>query len=151
MLCCTLGAIKNKTKIQVDHFIFLLFCFLLCFYAIRFISMVVMKGIIFTCVIYAVTIYETNQKQWLAIIIYWNGFLALSIFHSNNSSEDRGCSGGMESILQRKSAYVPWLLPKYHNIEYMLDNNQKRASVDEISSPSEENITTITPVLGIQG
>ena len=56
-----------------------------------------------------------------------------------------GVQGGTESSLQGKSAHVPWVLPKDHKIEYMLDNNKKRVSVAETSSHYEDNITTLTP------
>ena len=58
MVCCTLDAIKETTKIQVGTFIFLFFV-----YAMRFISMFIVKEIIFTCVIYALTVCGTDQKQ----------------------------------------------------------------------------------------
>ena len=67
MMCCMNDDIKATTKIQADNFILLFFCQLLCVYAMRFIYMVVAKEIIFTCVIYAVTICGTNRKQPLAI------------------------------------------------------------------------------------
>ena len=51
----------------------------------------------------------------------------------------------MESSLQGKSAYVPWLIPTDHIIEYMMDNNQKMVLVYETSYPSDENSTTLTP------
>ena len=71
----------------------------------------------------------------------WNGVLALSIFHSNNNAE---CRGGVNHP-QGKLASVPLVLTKYHNIEYMLDNNQERYSVAKTSYPSDENSTTLTP------
>ena len=75
-----------------------------------------------------------------------NGFLALSIFNLNNNSDVRGgFGGGTEISLRGKSTYAPWVIPNDHNIEYILDNNQKRVPVAEISSPSEENSTTLTP------
>ena len=51
----------------------------------------------------------------------------------------------MESSLRGKSAYLALLISKDHNIEYMLDNNQKRVSVAKTSSTSEDNRTTLTP------
>ena len=63
IVCCTLDTIKEMTKIQVDTLILISLCFLFCVYAMKFISMVIVKEIIFTCVIYAVTVYRTDQKQ----------------------------------------------------------------------------------------
>ena len=68
MVCCTLGSIKATNNIQDDIFILLFFCCLFCVYSMRFISMVIVKEIIFTYVIYAVTLCRTYQKQSLAII-----------------------------------------------------------------------------------
>ena len=67
MVCCTIDTIRDTTKIQVGTFILLLFCFIFCVYTMRFISMVIVKVIIFTCVIHAVTVCGRNQKQLLAI------------------------------------------------------------------------------------
>ena len=77
MVCCTLDAIKETTQIQVGNFIIIFFCLLFCDYAMRFIPMVIVKEVIFTCVTYAVTVCETDWKQKLAIrtdnsIIYDN-------------------------------------------------------------------------------
>ena len=68
MSCCTLDAIKQMTKIQVNNFILIFFCFLYCVYGIIFISMVVVKEIIFNCVMYAVTVCGTDWKQSLYTI-----------------------------------------------------------------------------------
>ena len=65
-----------------------------------------------------------------------------SIPKKNQKGE--GVQGGVEISLWGKSAYVPWVLPKYHNIDYMLDNTHNRVSVAENSSPSEENRTILT-------
>ena len=63
MVCCTLESIKETTKIQVDTFTFLFFCFLFCVYYMGFISMVIVKEIIFIYVIYFMTVCRTDQKQ----------------------------------------------------------------------------------------
>ena len=63
MVCCTLGAIKATTKMQMDTFILFLLCCIFCVYAVKFISMVIMKEIIFTCVMYAATFCVTNRTQ----------------------------------------------------------------------------------------
>ena len=60
MVCCTIDTIKETTNIQVDTFIFIV-CFLFCVYNMRFISMVMVKEIIFTCVIYSVTVCGTDR------------------------------------------------------------------------------------------
>ena len=58
---------KMRTKMQVDTFILLLLCFLFGVYAMRFIYMVIVKEIVFSCVTYGLTLYGTDQKQLLAI------------------------------------------------------------------------------------
>ena len=63
MVCCTLDAIKEMTNIQVDNFILPFFCFLFCVYDMRFISIVIVKKIIFTCVIYVVTVCRNHRNQ----------------------------------------------------------------------------------------
>ena len=63
MVCCTLDAIKATTKMQVDTFIH--FSSVDFFNAMKFISMVIVKEIIFTCVMYAVTVCGTDLKQSL--------------------------------------------------------------------------------------
>ena len=50
--------------------------------------------------------------------------LALSVFNYNHNSEVRGFSGRTESSLLVKPASIALVLPKSHNLEYMLDNNQ---------------------------
>ena len=67
MVCFTLNTIKEMNKMQVGNFIFLFLCLLFCVYTMRFISMVIAKENIFTCVIYAVTVCGTNRKQSLSI------------------------------------------------------------------------------------
>ena len=52
-----------STKIQVDTFILLLFCCLFGVYAMRFISVVVLKVIVFTPVIYATTVYHQSERN----------------------------------------------------------------------------------------
>ena len=63
MVCCTLDIIKAKTNMQVDTFIFPFFCWIFCFYAMIFIPMVIVREIIFTCVIYSVTVYGNDHKK----------------------------------------------------------------------------------------
>ena len=63
MVWFTIEDIKETTKIQVDAFILFFLCLIFCVYAIRFISMVIVKEIIFACVIYAVPACVTDQKQ----------------------------------------------------------------------------------------
>ena len=63
MVCFTLEAIKAATKIQVDTFILLLFCCLFFVYDTIFIPMVTVKVIIFTCIVYSVTVCGTNHNQ----------------------------------------------------------------------------------------
>ena len=41
------------------------------------------------------------------------------------------------------------MLPKYQNLEDVLDDNQERGSVADTSSPSEDNYTTVTPSISI--
>ena len=47
MVCCTLDAIKEVTKIQVDNFNLLFFSFLFYVYTMRFISVVIVKETMF--------------------------------------------------------------------------------------------------------
>ena len=63
MVCFNINVIKKTTKIQVDTFIFILFCFIFCVYAMIFILMVIVKEIIFTCTIYSVTVCGTDCKS----------------------------------------------------------------------------------------
>ena len=51
----------------LDNFILLFFCCLFGVYAMRFIYMVIVKEILFSCVTYGLTLYGTDQKQLLAI------------------------------------------------------------------------------------
>ena len=53
MVCCKLCTINTRTKIQVDNFLFL--CFLFGVYNMKFITVVIVKEILFNCVIYAAT------------------------------------------------------------------------------------------------
>ena len=52
MVCRTLYDIKTRTKMQVDTFILLFFCFRFDVSVMIFIYMVIVKEIVFTCVIY---------------------------------------------------------------------------------------------------
>ena len=61
MVCHTLDTIRARTKMQVDTFIFLLFCYLFFVYAKRVISMVIVKEIVFTCLSYAVNVYHQSE------------------------------------------------------------------------------------------
>ena len=63
IVCCTLCAIKTRTKTQVDTFILLLFCCLFGVYAMICIYMVIVKEIVFTCVIYAATLYHQSERD----------------------------------------------------------------------------------------
>ena len=56
MVFCTLHTIKARTKIQVDTYILLFFCYLFGVGALKFISIVILKEIVFTCLIYAATV-----------------------------------------------------------------------------------------------
>ena len=51
----------------------------------------------------------------------------------------------MEISPRGKSSFTPWVLPKAHNLEEILYDNQERGSVAENSDPSQENSTTLTP------
>ena len=87
----------------------------------------------------------TGCKWSLAIRIDWNWLVALEIFHSDHNSEYRVSSGGVESSPREKSAFAPWVLPKAHNLEEILYDNQERGSVSETSARSQDNIKTLTP------
>ena len=63
MVCCTLCAINMSTKIQVDTFMLPFFCCHFGFYAMRFISMVILKVNVFTSVIYATTVYHQSERN----------------------------------------------------------------------------------------
>ena len=63
MMCCTLCNIKIMTKMQVDNFIPFLFCCLFGVYPMRFIYMFIVKEIVFTCVIYAATLYYQSERD----------------------------------------------------------------------------------------
>ena len=63
MVCHTLCAIKMRAKMQVDNFILLFFCCLFGVYSMRFIYMVIVKEIVFTCVIYAATISLQSERD----------------------------------------------------------------------------------------
>ena len=39
--------------------------------------------------------------------------------------------GGMEIILRGKAACVPWVIPKAHNLEEIMDDNKDWGSVAE--------------------
>ena len=52
MICYKLYGIKTRDKMKVDTSILLFLGFLLGVYAMRFIYMVIVKEIVFTCVIY---------------------------------------------------------------------------------------------------
>ena len=87
----------------------------------------------------------TGCKLSLAIRTDWNGLLALTIFHSDNNSEVRGGLVWMESSPRGKSSVAPWVLPKAHNLEEIMYDNQERGSVDETSAPLEEKSATLAP------
>ena len=48
---------------KVDNFIFLFFCCLFVVYDIRFIYVVIVKSIVFTCVIYYETLYHQSERN----------------------------------------------------------------------------------------
>ena len=58
MVCCTLCSIKTRTNMKLDTFLFILFCCLFGVYDMRFNHMVIVKKIVFTCIIYATTVYH---------------------------------------------------------------------------------------------
>ena len=63
MVCFTLFNINMSTKMQVDAFIFLLFCCLFGVYVMIFIYMVIVKEILFICVIYSTTLYHHSERD----------------------------------------------------------------------------------------
>ena len=71
--------------------------------------------------------------------------VALAIFNSNHNSEGRGGLGGVDSSPQGKSSFSSLVLPKDHNLEEILYDNQERGSVAETSAPSQDNSPTLTP------
>ena len=77
MVCCNLFNINMSTKMQVDTFIFLLFCCLFGVYIMRLIYMVIVKEILFTCVIYAVNLYHRSERDipnfCMTLVLIWFG------------------------------------------------------------------------------
>ena len=58
----TLNGIKVRTKMKVDNFILLLFCYLFGDYSRRVISIVIVKEIVFTFVVYVATVYHQSER-----------------------------------------------------------------------------------------
>ena len=56
---------------QVDTFILLLFCWSFGVYAVIFIYMVDLKEIVFTCVIYAATVYHQSERDIPNFCVTW--------------------------------------------------------------------------------
>ena len=105
MVSCGLDAIKATTKMQVNNIIFLLSCCLFCVYDIGFISMVIVKEIISTCVICALTVFRTYQKQSLAIIAYHS-----SVYNNNNEGVQYYL---LWSLVSDDSSYVQYFYSDY--------------------------------------
>ena len=56
---------------QVNNFFLFFFCCIFGVYAMRFIYMVFVKEIVFTCVIYAVTLYHYSEHNITDFFVTW--------------------------------------------------------------------------------
>ena len=80
-----------STNIQVGTFIFLFFWGLFVVYARIFIYVFIVKELVFTCVIYAATVYHQSERYIPHFCVTW--VLVLEIHYPNNNSEVRRVQG----------------------------------------------------------
>ena len=92
MVCCNLDEIKVRTKMQVDFVIFIFFCYIFGVDDMRVISMVVVKGTLFTYLTYAE--YFTSRVNVILLIfndsitdVIWAGYthMVSSALSASNS------------------------------------------------------------------
>ena len=71
MVCHMLYKIKTRNKMQVNIFIFLFFCCLFGVYAMRFISTVIVREILSTCVIHVRTVQYQSEQDSPNFCVTW--------------------------------------------------------------------------------